>query len=93
MSLLIDYRPYILIAVLVGMIFLPKDWRKNKLFQIAAFLLAFSAGYELIMSEPVTNMPGTVNRFLNQDGAEHNENSRYYQDPIDRSNRLYKPSE
>lgn len=93
MSFLIEYRPYILIAALVGMIFLPSEWRKKKLFQIAAFLLAFSAGYELIMDEPVTRMPGTINRALNQDGAANNENTHYYQDPVDRSTRLYKKSD
>ncbi len=81
MSFLIEYRPYILLAGLVGMIFLPSEWRKRKLFQLTAFLLAFSAGYELIMHEPVTKMPGTINRALNEKGAEKNENPHYYKTP------------
>jgi len=81
MSLLIEYRPYIMIAALVGMIFLPSEWRKRKLFVITAFMLAFSAGYELIMDEPVTRMPGTVNRALNEEGPEHTENPKYYKTP------------
>ncbi len=81
MSFLIEYRPYILIAALVGMIFLPSEWRKRKLFQLAAFFLAFSAGYELIMDEPVTKMPGTINRALNEKGVDHTENPKYYKTP------------
>ncbi len=81
MSFFIEYRPYILLAALVGMIFLPSEWRKRKLFQLTAFLLAFSAGYELIMHEPVTKMPGTINRALNEKGAEKNENPHYYKTP------------
>ena len=81
MSFLIEYRPYILLAALVGMIFLPSEWRKRKLFQLTAFLLAFSAGYELIMHEPVTKMPGTINRALNEKGTEKNENPHYYKTP------------
>jgi hypothetical protein len=42
------------------------------------------------MDEPVTRMPRRIQRTLNQKGAEHTENKHYYQDPIDRSNRLYK---
>ncbi|WP_417915269.1 hypothetical protein [Candidatus Electronema sp. JM] len=81
MSLLIMYRPYILIAALVGMIFLPIEWRKRKLFIITAFLLAFSAGYELIMEEAVTKMPGRINRALNEKGPEKSENVKYYKKP------------
>lgn len=81
MSFLIEYRPYILIAALVGMIFLPSEWRKRKLFQIAAFLLAFSAGYELIMDEPVTRMPGRIDRALNEKGVDRSENPKYYKSP------------
>ncbi len=89
MSFLIEYRPYILLAALVGMIFLPNEWRKRKLFQLTAFLLAFSAGYELIMHEPVTKMPGTINRYLNNGGADHTDNPHYYVDPAERSKKLY----
>lgn len=81
MSFLIEYRPYIIIAALIGMIFLPSQWRKRKLFQFAAFLLAFSAGYELIMHEPVTRMPGTINRALNEKGVDRTENPKYYKSP------------
>jgi len=93
MSLLIEYRPYIMIAALVGMIFLPNEWRKRKLFMIAAFLLAFSSGYELIMDEPVTQMPGRINRVLTQKGVDQSENVHYYVDPADRSKKLYNNSE
>jgi hypothetical protein len=86
---LTEYRPYIIIAVLVGMFFLPTEWRKRKLFLITALLLAFSAGYELIMQEPVTRMPGRINRYLNNGGADHTENPHYYVDPTERSKKLY----
>jgi hypothetical protein len=81
MELLTEYRPYILIALLVGMIFLPTEWRKGKLFLLTAFLLAFSAGYELIMDEPVTKMPGRINHALNEKDSGKNTNPHYYKNP------------
>lgn len=90
MSLLIQYHLYILIAVLVGVVFLFGENRKKPLAKLIILTLAFAIGYELIMDEPVTRMPRRIQRTLNQKGAEHTENKHYYQDPIDRSNRLYK---
>jgi hypothetical protein len=82
MSMLAEYRPYIMIAALVGLFFLPSDWRKSKLFYIAVVLLAFSSGYELIYKEPVTKMPSRINQALNGETVpEHSENVKYYKKP------------
>jgi hypothetical protein len=82
MDMLITYRLYIMIAAAIGLIFLPSEWRKNKLFIIAAVLLVFSLGYELLMKEPVTKMPGRINRILNEEPQpDHSENAKYYRNP------------
>ena len=81
MSLLEKYHLYIMIAALVGLIFLPSEWRKKKLFLITAFVLAFSIGYEFFMKEPVTKMPGRINSVLNEKGPEKSENVKYYKTP------------
>lgn len=82
MSMLAEYRPYIMIVALVGLFFLPSDWRKSKLFIIAVVLLAFSSGYELIYKEPVTKMPARINHALNDEQVpEHSENVKYYKKP------------
>jgi hypothetical protein len=81
MQLLMKYHLYIMIAALVGLFFLPTEWRKKKLFLITAFVLAFSVGYELIMQEPVTKMPGRINSVLNEKGPEKSENVKYYKTP------------
>ena len=90
MSLLAAYHLYLMIVALIGLFFLPSEWRKKKLFLITAALLAFSIGYELIMQEPVTKMPTRLNQVLNGKGPEHTENAHYYTDPTERSERLYK---
>lgn len=81
MSLLAEYHLYIMIAALVGLFFLPSEYRKKKLFITAVVALAFSIGYELIMAEPVTKMPGRISRALNQSGPEKSENAHYYKTP------------
>jgi hypothetical protein len=82
MSMLVEHHLYIMIAAAVGLIFLPSEWRKNKLFMLAAVLLVFSIGYELIMKEPVTKMPGRINRILNEEPPpSHSENVKYYRKP------------
>ena len=81
MSLLIQYHLYIMSAALVGLFFLPPEYRKKKTFITVAVVLAFSIGYELMMDEPVTKMPGRINRVLNEKGPEHDENAKYYKTP------------
>ncbi|MCI5211492.1 MAG: hypothetical protein D3910_22535 [Candidatus Electrothrix sp. ATG2] len=81
MELLAEYHLWIMIAVLVGLIFLPKKHRKKKSVLTLMFVLAFSIGYELIMSEPVTNMPNRINRYFSQEGASKSENPHYYKTP------------
>jgi hypothetical protein len=80
MSLLAEYHLYIMIAVFIAGLFLPAEHRKKKLYLTAMAVLAFSIGYEVIAKEPVTKMPGTVNRMLNQK-QEKNENKHYYKSP------------
>ncbi|WP_417908897.1 hypothetical protein [Candidatus Electronema sp. PJ] len=90
MSLLAEYHLYIMIAALVGLVFfIPSEYRKKKSIITMIVVLAFSSGYELVMKEPVTRMPSRINRALNQDGADHDENTHYYQDPISRSKKTY----
>lgn len=89
MELLVEYHLWIMIAVLVGLIFLPKQHKKKKSVLTLMALLAFSIGYEFIMSEPVTQMPGRINRYFSQEGASHSENQRYYTRPEDRSKKQY----
>ncbi|MCI5131651.1 MAG: hypothetical protein D3904_09025 [Candidatus Electrothrix sp. EH2] len=84
MELLAEYRLWIMVAVLVGLIFLPQKHRKKKPVLTLIIVLAFSIGYELIMREPVTKMPGTINRYFNQEGASRTENPDYYRDPDNR---------
>lgn len=81
MSLLVDYHLYLMIAALVGLFFLPTEYRKKKSFITVLIVLIFSIGYELAMQEPVTKMPGRINRALNEKGPEHSENAKYYKSP------------
>jgi len=81
MELLAEYHLWIMIAALVGLILLPQEHRKKKSILTLMAVLAFSIGYEVIMSEPVTEMPGRVTRFFNQEGAQETENPHYYSDP------------
>jgi uncharacterized membrane protein YbjE (DUF340 family) len=81
MSLLIEYHLYIMIAALVGLVWLPQEHRKKKSVITLMVLLAFSIGYEFAMKEPVTKMPGRINRALNQEGASESGNVKYYKDP------------
>ena len=84
MELLAEYHLWVMIAALVGLIMLPKKHRKKKSVLSLIIILAFSIGYELIMSEPVTKMAGRIDRYLNQDGASTSENPRYYTTPDER---------
>ena len=84
MELLTEYHLWIMIAALVGLILLPQKHRKKKSILTLMTLLAFSIGYEFIMNEPVTEMPGRINRYLNQDGTSETENPRYYKTPEER---------
>ena len=80
--MLVEYHLYIMIAAAVGLIFLPSEWRKNKLLMLAAGLLLFSIGYELLMKEPVTKMPRRINKVLNEEPEPtHSENVKYYKKP------------
>ena len=89
MELLAEYHLWIMIAVLVGLIFLPQKHRKKKSVLTLLIVLALSIGYELIMSEPVTEMPGRVNRYFGQDGANQTENPHYYDRPENRLEKRY----
>lgn len=79
--MLVEYHLYIMIAAAVGLIFLPSEWRKSKLFMLAAGLLVFSIGYELIMEEPVTKMPSRINQVLNGEQPNQSGNVKYYKKP------------
>lgn len=89
MELLAEYHLWIMIAVLVGLILLPHEHRKKKPVLTLMAVLAFSIGYEVIMNEPVTKMPGTVNRFFNGEGAHETENPHYYDRPEKKIEREY----
>lgn len=89
MELLAEYHLWIMIAVLVGLVLLPSEHRKKKSVLTLIVVLAFSIGYELAMSEPVTEMPGRVNRYFGQDGARHTENEHYYTRPEDTLEKRY----
>lgn len=84
MELLAEYHLWIMIAALVGLVVLPKKHRKKKSVLSLIIILAFSVGYEFIMSEPVTEMPGRINEYFNQNGASTSENPRYYKTPEER---------
>ncbi len=84
MELLIEYHLWIMIAVLVGLVFLPREHRKKKSVLTLIVVLAFSIGYELAMSEPVTEMPGRIDRYFNEEGSQKTENPHYYKTPDER---------
>ncbi|MCI5147120.1 MAG: hypothetical protein D3923_16740 [Candidatus Electrothrix sp. AR3] len=83
MSLLIEYHLYIMIAILVGLIFLPPEHRKKKPILFLIVILAFSIGYGFIMDEPITKMPSRINRVLNESPQKKSENVKYYKDPAE----------
>ncbi|MCI5142148.1 MAG: hypothetical protein D3909_10605 [Candidatus Electrothrix sp. ATG1] len=89
MNLIAEYHLWIMIAVLVGLIFLPQKYKKKKSVLTVLIVLALSIGYEFIMSEPVTEMPGRVNRYFGQDGANKTENPHYYDRPENRLEKRY----
>ena len=89
MELLAEYHLWIMIAALIGLILLPQEYRKKKSVLTLMAVLAFSIGYEFIMSEPVTKMPGRINRFFSQNGAHETENPHYYNDPEKRIGKRY----
>ena len=89
MELLAEYHLWIMIAVLVGLVLLPQEHRKKKSVLTLIVVLAFSIGYELVMSEPVTEMPSRINRYFGQDGASESENQHYYNRPEDRLEKRY----
>ncbi|WLE98123.1 MAG: hypothetical protein QTN59_04645 [Candidatus Electrothrix communis] len=89
MELLVEYHLWIMIAILIGLVLLPKKHRKKKSVLTLIVVLAFSIGYELTMSEPVTEMPGRISRYFGQDGANHTENKHYYNKPEDRLEKRY----
>lgn len=84
MEIFTEYHLWIMIAILVGLILLPQKHRKKKSVLTIITVLAFSIGYELVMNEPVTKMPGRVNRYFNQDSASTTENPHYYSTPEER---------
>ena len=89
MELLVEYHLWIIIAILIGLILLPKKHRKKKSVLTLIVVLAFSIGYELVMSEPVTEMPNRVNRYFSEDGASNTENQHYYRKPEKRMEKRY----
>ena len=89
MEVLAEHHLWIMIAALVGLILLPQEYRKKKSVLTAMAVLAFSIGYEVIMSEPVTRMPGTVSRFFGQEGVNETENPHYYSQPEKRLEKRY----
>ncbi|MCI5166083.1 MAG: hypothetical protein D3903_08290 [Candidatus Electrothrix sp. GM3_4] len=89
MELFVEYHLWIMIAVVVGLILLPQKYRKKKSVLTLIIVLAFSIGYELIMSEPVTEMPGRVNNYFSQSGANHTGNEHYYSKPEDTLEKRY----
>jgi hypothetical protein len=89
MELLVEYHLWIMIAVVVGLILLPQEYRKKKSVLTLIVVLTFSIGYELIMNEPVTEMPDRVNNYFSQNGANHTENEHYYNKPEDTLEKRY----
>jgi hypothetical protein len=89
MELLTEYHLWIMIAVLVGLVLLPRKHRKKKSVLTLIVVLAFSIGYEVVMSEPVTEMPDRVNNYFSQDGVNHTENRHYYKKPEKRLEKRY----
>ena len=89
MEFLAEYHLWIMIAALVGLILLPQEYRKKKSVLTVMAFLAFSIGYEVIMSEPVTSMPRRINHILNGDGTDHTENPHYYNQPEKRIEKRY----
>ncbi|CAK8717584.1 hypothetical protein KKHLCK_06740 [Candidatus Electrothrix laxa] len=89
MELLAEYHLWIMIAALVGLVLLPQKHRKKKSVLTIIFILAFSIGYELIMNEPVSEMPSRANRYFSQDGAHETENQHYYRKPEKRLEQRY----
>lgn len=81
MELLAEYHLWIMIAALIGLILLPQEYRKKKSVLTLMAVLAFSIGYEVITSEPVTKMPRRINRFFSQEGDHETKNPHYYEDP------------
>ena len=81
MELFVEYHLWIMIAVLVGLVLLPQKHRKKKSVLTLIVIVAFSIGYGLVMHEPVTEMPGRINRYLNQEGSGTSENPDYFRDP------------
>jgi len=81
MSILAEYHLYLMIAVLVGLFFLPPEYKKKKSIITLMALLAFSIVYEFAMKEPVTKMPGRINRAMNQEGSKKSKNVHYYKEP------------
>ncbi len=81
MEILIEYHIWIMVAALLGLILLARKQKKKKSVLTLITVLAFSIGYELVMGEPVTEMPSRVNQYFNQAGASKTENPRYYSTP------------
>jgi hypothetical protein len=84
MEILIEYHLWIMAAALLGLVLLPKKQKKKKSVLTLIIVLAFSIGYELVMGEPVTEMPGRVNQYFNQSGPSKTENPRYHSTPEER---------
>ena len=85
MSLLNQYHLYLMGAVFVGSFFLPSDVTRKIIVRFLIVLLGISIIYEVIMDEPVTQMPARINQTLNQSGSDKSENLHYHQTPETRS--------
>ncbi len=66
MEILIEYHIWIMVAALLGLILLPQKQKKKKSVLTLITVLAFSIGYELVMGEPVTEMPSRVNQYFHR---------------------------
>ena len=84
-SLLADYHLYLMGIVMILALVLPKGTiGENKPMLIIAILIGLSIVYELAMDEPVTQMPGRLNRTLNDPGSQEKTNPQYWVEPEDR---------
>jgi len=88
MTLAVEYRLAIMIAVLVLLVLLlsKKRW-SSKVLLILTSALALSIIYEIVTDEPASRIPGRINRALNQSNdSTKSSNPHYYVPPEERYN-------
>ena len=82
LSLLGRYHLAVMITLLVVLSLLSLKNKRNKLLVTCILLLAGSIVYEVVQEEPVTAIPGRINRALNEQPVqEKSTNPHYYQIP------------